>query len=140
MGCDIHAHTEIKVNGEWHHYSQPDIGRDYALFTRMAGVREAEGIETIASPRGLPSDITFTTRFDAEQHWGVDGHSHSWLGCKELAALVEWYDERHADKDWLGWEFRGLGYLFGNRWDFHTNSYDYPEGLQDARIVFWFDN
>lgn len=27
MGCDIHAHFEIKVNNEWLHYSKPDIYR-----------------------------------------------------------------------------------------------------------------
>ncbi|KKK61066.1 hypothetical protein LCGC14_3018060, partial [marine sediment metagenome] len=105
MGCDIHAHIEIKVGGEWHHYSQPMVDRDYRLFTRMAGVRKSD-VEPISAPRGLPQDITFTTRFDAEQHWGEDGHSHSWLSCKELAALVEWYDGLH-DKDWLGWESNG---------------------------------
>ena len=139
MGCDIHAHIEIKVNGEWHHYSQPDIGRDYELFTRMAGVREAEGIEPIAGPRGLPKDITFTTRFD-KKHWGEDYHSHSWLSCRELAALVRWYDERHTGNSWICWEIRGLGYLFGNGWDFHECPENYPKELQDARIIFWFDN
>ena len=39
MGCDIHAHFEIKVDGEWLHYSQANINRNYRLFEKMAGVR-----------------------------------------------------------------------------------------------------
>lgn len=141
MGCDIHAHIEIKVNGEWHHYSHPRIDRNYYLFTRMAGVRSGhiEDVEPISVPRGLPKDITFTTHFDAKR-WGGDGHSHSWLSCKELAALVQWYDELQSGKNWISRMYRELGYLFGGDWDFHQQPENYPKGLQDARIVFWFDN
>lgn len=39
MGCDIHLHIEIKMNGLWRHYSMPHIERDYCLFGVMAGVR-----------------------------------------------------------------------------------------------------
>jgi len=39
MGCDIHWHSEVKVDGVWHHHSNPRISRDYWLFALLAGVR-----------------------------------------------------------------------------------------------------
>jgi hypothetical protein len=31
MGCDIHAHVEIKIGGKWHHYNHPSTDRRYVL-------------------------------------------------------------------------------------------------------------
>ncbi len=55
MGCDIHCHIEIKVEGTWHHYSAPNVDRSYRLFARMAGVRNTGGVKPIAPNRGLPA-------------------------------------------------------------------------------------
>lgn len=141
MGCDIHLHTEIKVRGVWHHYSHPRINRNYRLFSKMAGVRAHEDDDPpIAQPRGLPEGLSFTTQFDADR-WGIDGHSHSWLSATELAGLVEWMDSQHKDGNkWWSWEWEELGYLFGNGWNVHAYPTDYPDGLEDARVIFWFDN
>lgn len=141
MGCDIHAHIEVKLSGRWEHYSIPRISRRYALFGRMAGVRDSS-IEPIALPRGIPKNATRLTKFDCKQ-WGVDGHSHSWLNAEELAALVEWYDNlrRGEDRNWIAtWEHYELGYLFGNGWNWKKYRSDYPKQLEDTRIIFWFDN
>lgn len=143
MGCDIHAHTEVKINGVWHHYGTPNISRSYDLFARMAGVRNtSDAIEPISKPRGIPEDATFITKFDNER-WDTDGHSHSWLNSEELAELVEWYDAKKKEwnpNEWFSWERHGLGYLFGNGWNVRKYPEDYPKGVEDARIIFWFDN
>lgn len=39
MGCDIHLHQEVKINGEWHHYRLAEMPRNYEVFEKMAGVR-----------------------------------------------------------------------------------------------------
>jgi hypothetical protein len=147
MGCDIHAHMEVKINGQWHHAHMPPIRRSYDLFARMAGVRNANKgpgyIEPIAQPRGLPEDATFITNFHSD-YMGSDGHSHSWLNCEELSSLIEWYDakrkEREPGKYVSPWEYETLGYLFGNGWDVKKYPSDFPAGVEDTRIVFWFDN
>lgn len=73
MGCDIHLHTEVKINGVWHHMGAPSVPRNYRLFAKMAGVR---GIETpIAEPRGLPGDATLLTRRDALKKFMMGGIS-----------------------------------------------------------------
>ncbi len=135
MGCDIHLHGEVKIDGKWLHYSQPRIPRSYRLFTKMANVRSYdEEIEPICLPRGLPEDLSEMTAFEAE-HWGSDGHSHSWLGSEEIQELEEWLSGIHRHR------FAPWDYLFSNTWGgFHRYRQEFPKQLEDIRFVFWFDN
>ena len=147
MGCDIHLHEEVKINGKWHHYSVRWIHRNYRMFARLADVRnydinEPEYIQPISQPRGIPEDSTELTKFDCDR-WGVDGHSHSWIGADEIREFKEWYAKNHwAGEKLDSWWFEDIfGYMFSNGWDGFTK---YPEdnvsGLEDIRFVFWFDN
>ena len=142
MGCDIHVHTEVKINGEWHHLGHPQVDRHYALFAKMANVRNRGDITPIAEPRGLPADITFLTKLDAER-WAGDAHSHSYLSPDEIEQLEEWYVEeskKHAPDQYHYIE-REFDYLFGSSWNGFKK---YPQEnhlkIEDARWVFWFDN
>lgn len=138
MGCDIHLHSEIKVGGKWLHYDQPNCDRNYMLFEKMAGVR-GEDSKAIAAPRGLPDDATETTKFEAAR-WDGDGHSHSWLSAKEIFELAEWYRSafpKDRDNIWPKWD----QWLGGNCYsDFTRYPDDAPDGVEDVRFVFWFDN
>jgi hypothetical protein len=143
MGCDIHMHGEVKINGEWHHWNQPNGFRWYALFAKMANVRnysELGKIKPISLPRGLPADATFLTKFDSDR-WGCDGHSHSWLSGEEVADLGKWAEEENRKPDnYWSFEHHYIGYIFGNGWDVKKYPRGYPRGVEDARLVFWFDN
>lgn len=137
MGCDIHMHQEVKINGNWEHYRETGLPRNYAVFSKMAGVRGDE--DPIAEPRGLPSDATVVTRFDSDE-WGVDGHTHSWINGDEILKLEEWIREKGFVDTW-SLESEYWGYLFGNTWGGFTKYPDErPKGLEDIRFVFWFDN
>lgn len=135
MGCDIHLHVEIKLKGEWHHYQDLRPGRHYSVFGKMAGVRNQDE-EPIVAPKGLPADCTLVTRFDSD-HWGRDGHTHSWFNREEIKKLSVWMTAQAKDwrEDLEGW---AGGYLFGN--DYAGELEDLPEGVEDVRFVFWFDN
>lgn len=139
MGCDIHAHTEVKINGKWEHVSDLHIRRSYDLFSRMANVRNDGEIVPISEPRGLPSDVSYLTKF-ARDYCGSDGHSDSWLSGAELESLEDWYSKQPYGKTTGFWLHDTFGYLFGNGWDVHKYPDDYPPGVEDSRIVFWFDN
>lgn len=141
MGCDIHLHTEVKINGKWHHYGCPNIMRSYRLFAMLAGVRNYDDIEPIAQPRGLPVDATELTKLDCE-HWDADGHSHSWIGSSEILRVCEYMNEiAKPERAWMNWEDETIGYLFGNTWRGFEKCPEYrPNGVQDIRWVFWFDN
>lgn len=140
MGCDIHLHIEIKIDGRWHHYAAPGIERNYALFEKLAGVR-GEVENAIVAPRGLPCDATELTKLDAS-YWEEDGHTTSWLGMAEIAKLNNWLRTRGA---WLKYDLEHAilrTYLGGSSF---TGWKDYPEdpnvyGTEDVRFIFWFDN
>ena len=139
MGCDIHMHTEVKLNGQWECFGSPNVSRNYQLFGKMAGVR---GVETsIADPKGLPKDCSTVVKFCAD-YWGSGGHSHSYLIATEIVELEKWWDEEYKDAGWpQRYPESQWGYLLGNSWGgFIKYPEDRPEGIEDVRFVFWFDN
>lgn len=144
MGCDIHMHTEVKIAGQWHHYGAPHVGRNYELFCLLAGVRGGDDDPTpISQPRGIPDDASTMTRF-ASDYDGADGHSHSWISAEEIARVDEHakkagWTSRHGPDGW--WMANEFGFLFGSDWsDFATHPGERPDGIEDIRWVFWFDN
>lgn len=137
MGCDIHAHVEIKINNTWHHYNKIGLQRNYELFGKMAGVRG--DAKPIAEPRGLPPDLSVVTKMEADRY-GIDGHTHSWLTIGEMARVQTWLEDQNAPSHrhaiWVEW-----GFLCGNLYrDFITHRDDFPAEIEDVRLVFWFDN
>lgn len=128
MGCDIHAHVEIKYKGKWEHYSVANIDRWYKLFGVMAGVR-GDGPSIIA-PRGIPEDVSVVTKLEIER-WDGDAHTHSWFGKEELSELEKWArtQKQSLEGDILNCYVFGDG-IFGEQ----------MEGVEDVRLVFWFDN
>jgi hypothetical protein len=146
MGCDIHLHIEVKLNGKWEHYAAPSVNRYYVMFERMAGVR-GDITNAISIPKGLPEDVTTITRYDADR-MGSDGHSHSWLGVDELMKLEDWlktelrlYNGIYSHPD-LEHEILHC-YFFGNSFTgikrYPTDYRGMPE-IENVRFVFWFDN
>jgi len=137
MGCDIHFHSEVKIKGEWRHYSSNDIKRNYRLFSKMANVRNSDrSEEPISRPKGLPKDISDITKLCADQ-WNSDGHSHSWLSADEITTLYEWM--RKIDLT-LPYELN-FPYFCGNDFaEFKLYPEDWPQEIEDVRYVFWFDN
>jgi hypothetical protein len=144
MGCDIHVHIEVRIDGVWEHYAHPSVSRNYVLFAKMAGVRNYQKkIAPISKPKGVPSNMTKITRLDLEA-WDTDAHSVSWFDLQDIMKLEEWLKEQ----DWGGVLKNDLEYgvlrtyLFGNSF---SGLVKYPEdiripGLEDARFIFWFDN
>ncbi len=110
MGCDIHLHVEIKVDGEWLYYSSSDIRRNYAVFSKMADVRNSNNeIKPIASPRGLPSNITKMTRL-LRDNYGEDGHSDSWLSYEEYVDVLDWI-MKTTKNTMYKYDFLGSGFF-----------------------------
>jgi hypothetical protein len=113
MGCDYHPHIEMQAtDGTWHraedivpdpwydpnepvsNWNQPEVrdqwgkpGRNYELFTMLAGVRGPEHM-AITPPRGIPDDVGDETRAEYEA-WSIDAHTPTWYTARELAANSE---------------------------------------------------
>lgn len=147
MGCDIHLHIEVMVGGKWEHYAAPNVGRWYKLFGIMAGVR-GDG-PAIVAPKGFPNDASELTKI-LRKDYGSDGHTDSWLDHNEIMALegilAEWRDADDQDGRFAKYDLEhGIlhTYLAGNSFTAHWRYDDFrylPEGIDDVRFVFWFDN
>ena len=132
MGCDIHLHTEVKINGGWYHYSCPNVPRNYRMFEKMAGVR-GDVAEAIVAPKGLPESSTFLTRL-SHGLMDLDAHTASWLSWDEIKELYEWL----KPYTWQNYPDDFFGRCFGNGWNYDHE--DSGVDIEDLRFVFWFDN
>ena len=156
MGCDIHPHIEVKINGFWQHHSCPHFKRDYRLFAKLANVRNDGSIKPIALPRGLPKDISEVTTIEAK-FWGRDGHSHSWINAEEIREAYLFHvkpsddvldgmtAEQQREYHWellrtgMEWGYLcGMGFEAFCKHDVHSSCF--PPQYEDLRMVFWFDN
>jgi hypothetical protein len=75
--------------GEWTSMGDKDIdvGRDYDMFALLANVRNYDNVKPFdGADRGLPDDVSPAMEKICEG-WGVDGHSHTWYGLKELLEM-----------------------------------------------------
>ena len=118
MGCDIHTSVERlegKPDPSWVLLPPPEIelyyypdsmnkpalgefwywGRNYSLFTFLAGVRDDAAYAGKANrcldlPRGVPADASPEYRKLVDD-WGPDGHTHSYFTLRELVHAP--YDE-----------------------------------------------
>lgn len=152
MGCDIHFHIEVKINGHWEHYACPRIVRDYDTFAYMANVRNYNHIEYLSKPKGLSSDLSVITKLHYVQ-MHEDAHSASWLDLNEIKKLDIFLKKLAAEDPhtqnkayFLEYNFthcclfRNWFSEFGLSGEETEEDLDFPQELEDVRFVFWFDN
>lgn len=107
-------------NMHWSNYpSSFYSGRNYNLFTKLAGVRSWTNDGAICPPRGIPEDASDAYIYVTDQ-WEGDGHSHSYFTLKEL-----------LEEDWS--EFDEFQITLEKMRVLDEN----PENV---RAVFFFDN
>lgn len=140
MGCDIHFHSEVKIKGKWHHHAEKHVQRNYALFAKMANVRNNGRIRPISEPKGIPKNATLLTKMHIKQY-GTDGHSHSWLSAREIVELYQFIRGNENDFEHM-WLYDNMPYFMGNHFDGFETDKEYWEkfGVEDVRFVFFFDN
>ena len=144
MGFDIKAHIEVKIGGEWHHYSCPSIPRNYQLFDFLGGdwsnhIKGGRGSRDKFILKGLPSDISVVTQVAYNKDEG-GLFDPSWITIDELNTVIEQFPELSSFNFNLPPQlWNPLGYLFDNSvesfWKYRS---DYPQEVEDVRMVFWF--
>lgn len=113
MGTDIRIYAEQYVNGHWqfigemientYHSYDPEHEplyypkdlydtRNYSLFAILADVRNHEGYECIAPPRGLPDGLSPEIE-NWFEHYQEDAFSASWFTLEELVHF-DWHGKR----------------------------------------------
>ena len=109
--------------GDVHWSNYPNAfynGRNYDLFTRLAGVRSYRDDESIITePRGIPEDASDAYLYIANQ-WDGDGHSHSHYTLTEL-----------LQHDWTD---------FDKFKETLERMKELDEDTDNVRAVFFFDN
>lgn len=146
MGCSIHFHTEVKVNGRWEHFSNPEFPQSYEMFSLMAGVRKRENEMWIPfklhSNCSVPHDLNVITRKSLLED--SDIHSVCHYRAIEIKEFYEYIEEnkiliysrvsRTIDSLDLFLERDFVGYFCGNSWLIQ------PHWVDDYRWIFGFDN
>lgn len=140
MGCDIHAYIDYDdfetSDGDKRiscFASDVEIGRNYTLFTLMAGVRYDPRTEKdygpMFEPRGIPDDISWRVRSAYHLHvteykeWQDDEgycspeRAHQWVSQN----ISEWSNDEHTlitHPDW------------------HSASYLYVDELEQIKVKY----
>jgi hypothetical protein len=164
MSRDMHAHVEVKIRDKWRYYGRWNFHPTYlkTLTMKMMCGELMKGDETgfddkpivpiLKEARGLPKGLTYMTRYD-HRRWADDAHHESWMTGAEVDRLVKWYDSQMAVREsgtgtWVNFEHHVIGYVFGNGWDVKRwvdeaeregQDNSYGPGVQDVRVIFWFD-
>lgn len=144
MGCDMHAHIEVKLNGVWQHYSAPIVERFYGLFNLVAFVRpedtENVGINyCVCKHFGFPEDASDLTKYCYELDASKGRHHAGYLTARELEELQEELYLHYPHVKRTGIDRLDLDYNIFRTY-INGNSIAYHSGFEDSRLVFWFDN
>ena len=140
MGCDMHCAVEAlnKKTENWECFGVSTADRNYALFSRIADVRNSEEedtyIEPIDDPRGWPRDVTGPA--EAWQYTASFCHSRTWLGRTELESLNKWAQEKTGESLWDLLGFSHLSYFFSLEGSWKKAAFT---RYNDLRVLFFFD-
>jgi|GEM_PF-7035994 len=138
MGCDIHTLIEIShrrapdVGGQdaadnWLLFAQPWLGRSYACFAALAGVRAtSEGEAPLYPLRGLPLSLDETSEDRYGSLRGPGLHPHGFLSPSEVDCAL-----RHAAID---------PQSLLTEWQAVLGAMRILEQEFEVRLVFCFDN
>jgi len=158
---------EIRKNGIWEIEDDIPCGRSYDTFGVLAGVRNYVNTLPMAEPRGIPDDASRKIKKESDSTYY---HSHSWLDVNDFLKHDWGYkslDSRRSTIEKVtGREVAKSSY--SAMWGTQVDKYDYVclertamenlskrwfeyfckmielaiiyNGLENVRIVFWFDN
>lgn len=132
MGCDIHLFLEWERVG-WREGMMFPNDRNYLMFGLMAGVR---GHIKLFKAKGLPDKLNHYTRREYRD-WQNDAHSESWLTTEEYEKCVNEY-KRILKEEWGeeddNYDKNIYHILLGFMKELERR------GMENVRLVFWFDN
>jgi len=113
-------------------------GRNYDLFSILAEVRGSH--DPIDEPRGLPEDVTDTTRKEFEK-WGRDAHTPSYYTLKELKDYLYNNSDNEEIVTTLSYFVQPMENRFREEfWITNDDEKRYTVKENAFRVVFWFDN
>lgn len=170
MGCDIHCYIEYRNKSgggdpcRWDGFGgRINPGRNYPLFSLLAGVRSDEGDKPLIEPRGMPEDAAYESRND-NQLYISETPSDEYVTAEKAAYYVAECGCRYVNSgdgkpawvthpDWHTHSWCSSAELEAalsdkrNCWggDQEYNAVlaamrSFESAGFEARLVFWFDN
>ena len=163
MGCDIHGYIESRPNLEhnqnyWHKDADLHLGRNYAMFGFLAGVRGLN--EPIVEPRGFDDNSSlkweYCLRVNDEQYsQDAEGYTSKERADKYVAGgysrmigemvthpdwhTASWLTADEMKKVLLAYKetYTDLRMKYDAMWDAVLAML---KCIPNSRFVFWFDN
>lgn len=169
IGCDIYGFLEVRDrNGVWKFKGKIPGGRDYDWFGVLAGIRNYANVKPIAELRGIPTDISIKLAKKIAYWGGLNGCSCSWLTLKDFSEYdwdcvfvdgrISKVNRKTGEEIWKAISFsimntepdlyeykylsRIVGDLIQDDWRRFLDKMELlatKRGLENVRIVFWFD-
>lgn len=157
MGCDIHCYIEYRhpTDDRWRDFGgRIKPGRNYKIFSRMAGVR-GQLSDAVVAPRGFPNNAAYAS---CDDYWLYISESINENTCtKEQAKRYISYGCKYRDdkRRWVSHpDWHTHSWLTSKEFEQAIKSdFDAPEytailaamrsfesGGYESRLVFWFDN
>lgn len=106
MGCDIHAYIDFQRTDRDPerpfaiNFAELHIGRDYALFAVLAGVRQyADGPEPVVGQKGLPETVSYAVRGANELYVVDDKELEGDEGVVLRSTAEKWVDS--GSSEWV---------------------------------------
>ena len=153
MGCDIHMFIEKKASEKYDIWEQVALyrvnknnhklevapfydGRDYELFSLLAGVRGWH--EPFVDLRGLPNNMS--SEVEKESAWYESfSHSHTWYDLFELKLFIQDFKNKNENEDGIFERLDGLYDFIIDYLDF-AGEYIFNIKPNQYRIIMWFDS
>lgn len=137
MGCDIHVcidYDDFKTReGNWWVSSfatNIGFGRNYTLFTLMAGVRydaRTDNYKPLFAPRGIFERLSFSTLNEYTLRISDEGAENGWDKCVSSAQAQKWLTE--------GWSIK-IGSDSISSPDWHSASWLNVEELKQIKKAY----
>lgn len=137
MGVDIRLFTEIKVEGLWYAYSQPEIRQNYNLFDIMGHPRFDQTQRALK--RELPELPSEVVSMCVEGDSNFNLQLCSWLNAAEIQDLYMELSE-YPGIGFSSTYGNPFGYIEGSDWGAYLKyPEDNPSWIDDIRFIYWFD-
>jgi hypothetical protein len=136
MGKDIYAFIEVKIAERWHYLSDYGRARNGDMFGCLSGWGEDDEDTPIPfNPRGIAPDLSIIGQTWVDAGLRQDGYNFSWLTFDEMLFAHQYAQKKDYKEFLVDACLCGFPII---EWKEHPRTY-YPPGLEDVRLVFWFN-
>lgn len=141
MSKNLNLHIEIKINGTWHHYSNPSFKQDYNVMSKLIDdsyfehiVNDNADFTSIGGSNDVPNNLTFLTKKSIE--FSLEEGNITVLNSEQIKGFVNWIMNKTNENfiyysDFLFTVFNDICYPV------KKDNGDYEYEVEDMRYIIW---